>query len=85
MTISQREARRLKRRVEELEHERRSQRARWASDYPGGVMLGRLTRDKDWLTGRIDGAHMLGHAVVVRQDESGAIAFHALPLPQDSK
>lgn len=80
MKISQAEARRLKRRVVELEDERRAQRRRWASEYPGGVHLGSLSRNKDWLTGRIDGAHMLGHAVVIRQNDDGDLHFFALPL-----
>lgn len=78
--ISQAEARRLKKRVKQLEEERKRQLNRWASEYPGGVFLGRVSRTKDWLTGRIDAAHMLGHAVVVRQSEAGEISFHALPI-----
>ena len=80
--ISQREARRLKRRVALLEQERRDQRNRWATDWPGGVHLGHIAREIDFLTGRIDAAQMLGHAVVVRQEANGRINFYALSLPK---
>ena len=80
MKISQREARRLRKRVDELERQQLQRLSRWASNYPGGVVLGSIRRDKDCLTGRIDAAHMLAHAVVVRQGEQGEITFFALPL-----
>lgn len=79
MKISQREAHALKRRVKELGWEQNRQRYRWAADFPGGVLLGKLPRNSDWLTGRIDAARTLGHAVVVTQEDS-TVSFHALPL-----
>ena len=84
MKISQREARRLKRRVALLEQERCDQRNRWCSGaWPGGVHLGWIKRDVDWITGLLDAAQMLGHAIVVRQESNGRINFYALSLPKD--
>lgn len=78
--ISQREAQRLKKRVKELEDLESKRRSRWASEYPGGVFLGSLTRDHDWFNGRIEAARMLGHAVVVTIDDHQKLSFYALPL-----
>jgi hypothetical protein len=79
--ISQREARRLKKRVEELEARERARNNRWAGAWPGGVHLGGITRPDDWLNGRIDGARMLGHAVVVTVDsEVKKLNFYAVKL-----
>ena len=77
--ISQREARRLKKRVTELEDVINRQRRKWSADYVGGVHLGELTRERDWLTGRIEGARMLSHAVVVTEESDGKLNFYALP------
>lgn len=82
MKISQAEARRLRRRVAELEKAENDRRNRWSLDYPEGAHLGSVRRDSDWLTGRIDAARMLGHAVVVTQEENATIRFYALPLPR---
>lgn len=79
--ISQREARRLKARVEKLESIIKSQRARWHNEYPGGTHIGTLTRDRDWLSGRIEGARLMRHAVVVTETGSGKLDFYALPHP----
>lgn len=40
--ISQREALRLRKRVNDLLRERAAQRASWSSEYPGGVNVGRI-------------------------------------------
>lgn len=77
--ISQREAHALAKRVEELEAERNAQRNRWARDYPGGTHIGGITRERDWLSGRIEAARMLGHAIVATEDNDGTIKFYALP------
>lgn len=77
MKISQREARRLKKRVAELEQLQRDQRDRWSQSYPYGVLLGTLPRNPDWLTGRIDAARMLGHPVIITQDKCGTLSFFA--------
>ena len=84
MKISQREARRLKRRVEILEGIIKRQRNNWSEDYPGGTHLGKLTRERDWLSGRIESARMLGHAIVVTEHKDGVINFYALRLPEES-
>ena len=78
MKISQREARRLRKRVDELETQRRQERSSWARDYPGGQHLGSLTLKADWFRGRLEAAQLLKHPIVVRQ--SGAeCMFYALP------
>lgn len=79
--ISQREARALRKRVAELERERDEQRNRWANFFPGGTHIGTLLAQRDWLRGRIEGARMLGHAVVVTApNNDGNLEFYALPL-----
>ena len=83
--ISQREARRLKKRVEELEQVISDQRNRWSSKYPGGIHIGTVTMERDWFIGRIEAARMMRHAVVATVPENnGKIEFYALPLG-DSK
>lgn len=77
--ISQREALRLKKRVEELESVLELQRRKWCATYPGGTHLGSVTLERHWLVGRIEGARMLNHAVVVTEDSDGKLNFHALP------
>jgi len=82
--ISQHEAHALAKRVTELESERNSQRNRWAKSYPfGGVLIGTVIRDRDWLSGRMEAAHLLGHAVVATTGNDGNIQFYALPLPKE--
>ena len=78
MKISQREARRLKARVRQLETERTEQRNKWIRDYPGGIPLGNITRERDWLSGRIEAARLLNHPVVVTEGE-GKLYFFAVP------
>lgn len=79
--ISQREARALRKRVEELTNERNMQRRAWGRQYPGGVHLGTLGIDDTWFRGRIEGARLLGHAVIVTEESDGKLKFFALPLP----
>ena len=79
--ISQREARRLWKRLGELEHERDLQRNAWASEYPGGVNID--TFDVDATThARILTARKLGHAVVVTAHGKFELRLYALPLPK---
>lgn len=85
MKISQREARALKKRVDELEGMERGRRDRWCRSYPGGTHLGTLTGTRNWLDGRIEAARMLGHAVVVTTEDTGAIHYYALPLAGEPK
>ena len=77
-TISQTEARRLRKRVVELERTLSLQRCSWVREYPGGIHLGTITRVRDWLNGRIEGARLLKHAVVV-VDEENKLKFYAIP------
>lgn len=76
--ISQAEAQRLKKEIKALKTREESLRYRYAQPYPGGVLLGTLQRDKDWLTGRVEAARLLRHAVVVTED-GGLLSFYALP------
>lgn len=66
--ISQREARRLKKRVAELETAESARKQRWSSGYPGGVNIVTYTFDKDFHRGVMEGAQMLGHALVAKLD-----------------
>ena len=66
--ISQREAHRLANWVEQLERRNAENNRSWSSEYHGGVLLGTLTRDADWLNGQIHAARKLGHAVIVTTD-----------------
>ena len=85
--ISQREARRLRKRVHDLELAEQERRYCWAQEWVGGTMLGCVQfADHLELLGRIRAARMLNHAVVVTADaasDSCGIRFHALPLAKD--
>jgi len=66
MTISQREARRLRARVHELETIMQQARQYWRQDYPAGIHLGTVSMVNNLQTlGRVEGARICGHAVVV--------------------
>lgn len=80
MKISQREARRLRQQVRQLLDERSMQRRSWGRKYPGGVHIGTITVERGYLAGRIEAARMLGHAVVVTENDDGRLALYALPL-----
>lgn len=78
--ISQREARRLKKRVAELEGVEESRMRRWATDWPGGTEIARLDCQPISLSA-IRTARKLRHAVVVVSDEESAtVRFMALPM-----
>jgi hypothetical protein len=77
MKISQREARRLKQRVRELEALHAGQRRRWGAENPGGVELGRVNLPRDWFMGRIEAARLLGHAIVITESDN-QIHFYAV-------
>jgi hypothetical protein len=81
--ISQREARELKKRVEQLESEENRRRARWATTYPGGVHLMKFRAPPEF-TVQITTARKLGHAVVVLEDDHGNLNFYALPMAKGS-
>lgn len=63
-TISQREARRLRKRVEELERHAALRANAWATDWPGGVHIDRIhVNDIEVNIART--ARKLGHALVI--------------------
>jgi hypothetical protein len=63
--ISQREARKLKKRVEELEQRERARIRRWSGDYPGGVHVQTLNLN-ELPAARLQTAALLEHALVAR-------------------
>lgn len=65
--ISQREARRMKKRLELLERAEERRRFVWAHDYPGGTHFWGLIVDNT-AKASIDTAIKLGHAIVARLD-----------------
>lgn len=82
--ISQAEARRLKRRVNQIEEAERLRRVRWRADYPGGTHLGSVDLSGNpRLAGRIEGARMLKHAIVATIEGDGVtLNVYALPLAE---
>jgi hypothetical protein len=81
--ISQREARKLRERVKQLERAEDERRRNWSQTWSGGVELTRVTwkEAKDEVPLVIRMARRLGHAVVAVGDETGCIKFIALPHP----
>lgn len=79
MRISQREARRLKKRVAELELVLTAQRSTYSQVWPGGVDIGRHTFTGTAVPEIVRTARRLGHAVVAVGDETDTIRFIALP------
>jgi hypothetical protein len=78
--ISQREARRLQKRVQELERERQEQRSAWSKDYPGGVNIDTLDlKEMPSELAAIHTARLLGHAVVA-VDHGTSVFLYALPV-----
>ena len=78
--ISQREARRLIKRVTALEAAAEWQRRAWSQEYIGGAEIGRV----EWeplspIPVAVRTARKLRHAVVVIGDDTGLIRFMALP------
>jgi hypothetical protein len=65
--ISQREARRLKKRIAELEQIEMNRRNSWSADYPGGTHFWTLTVADD-SKAAIGTARKLGHAIVATLD-----------------
>jgi hypothetical protein len=81
--ISQREARRLRKRVEELERADNSRRNRWSADWPGGTNICTAKwESNDRVPVTINTARALRHAVIVTAKEDGTVMFYALPLPE---
>jgi hypothetical protein len=82
MKISQREARRLKKRVEHLESVLRNQRAVYGQEWPGGVEIGRFTFNNNYISEVVRTARKLGHAVVAVGNDTETVRFIALPHPE---
>lgn len=83
MEISQREAQRLRKRVEALEAQITGQRSRYVSAWPGGTHIGTIPLERSFLSGRVEAARMLGHAVVITSpNNDGKLELYALPLPE---
>lgn len=78
--ISQAEARRLKRRVEELEREERRRRNVYLSVYPGGINIAQATYNSvdSFLPAVVKNSRLLGHAVVVVND-GATLRYYAIP------
>ena len=85
MTISQREARRLRKRVAELEDQDDSRRLRWAGDWPGGVEIARVQFSEMGAPMAIRTARKLKHAVVAIENGSCEVRFLALPLAERNR
>jgi hypothetical protein len=82
--ISQREARRLRKRVEELERAEDSRRRRWSSEWPSGTHIATAKWDADArVPVSIRTARALRHAVIATTKDDGTVLFYALPLPGD--
>ena len=78
--ISQREARRLHKRVGELEKLLADQKSYWLKQWPGGVHLGSISvNETEWAI--ICTARKLGHACVIVPFSKGQIEIYAEPLP----
>lgn len=79
MKISQREARRVRKRVRELEEMENKRRMTWKSDYPGGVFLVGINVQSN-VHAMAKTARKLGHAVVVTTNGENELQLYALPL-----
>jgi len=80
--ISQREARRLRLRVKELERVIEHQRRRYGQEWPGGIEIGSLVTENE-TAAIVRTARRLQHGVVVVGDETAKLRFIALPLPME--
>ena len=80
--ISQKATRALQQQIAKLLDEREQQRQHWSRDYPGGVHIGSANILDANTFGRLEGAQMLNHALVIRADPGGTIRIYALPLPK---
>lgn len=76
--ISQREARRLYKRVQELEQSNAARLRAWSSEYPGGVNIASCVWSKtDVVPVAIHTARLLGYAVVVTEHD-GRVLFYGV-------
>lgn len=79
--ISQRQARRLRKQVEQLTAILRGQRNLWARDYPSGTQIDTVTvRSEEWHI--VMTARTLGHACVVVPGDDSTLRVYALPNPE---
>ena len=83
--ITQTEARRLRRRVEQLERMERDRRRAYASNYPGGVNIAIYTYadSTDFLPAVVHTSRKLGHAVICVVDDR-TIRYYAIPHPEQA-
>lgn len=81
MKISQREARRLRKRLTELESAIQQQRRVWGQTYTGGTEIARHSFPHDFVPEAVKVARKLGHAVVAVGDDTDTVRFVALPHP----
>ena len=77
--ISQREARRLRKRVSELERAEESRRNVWVNEYPGGAHIGTINCASLTADVMVKVARQCGHAVVA-VNGTNEIRLYALPL-----
>lgn len=78
LKISQREARRLRGRVQELETVLEQQRRAWRKDWPGGTNFATSTGG-DVLMAKLRTARLLGHAIVaIPNDDNSDIRYYAV-------
>lgn len=84
MKISQREAKRLRKRVDELERAIENQRATYSQEWFYAVQIGAEEMTRETATA-IRTARRLRHAVVVVGDETDTIKFMALPSPKGTR
>jgi len=77
--ISQREARRLRKRVRELEQQREAERRKYGSDYPGECLLGLDEGDlvRSDTIAVVRTAQMLRHPVIVRMNGDRLVFYGA--------
>ena len=77
MVISQREARRLRKRVAELENREAIRNRRWGSEYPGGIHLDTVeVRPVEYVV--VTTARKLGHACVVVPDKVNYLRIYGM-------
>lgn len=82
--ISQREARRLRKRVDELENLEELRLRRWVTNWPMGVNIASEKYEASSLVPvAIRTARALRHAVVATCDVDGNVLFHACRLVKD--
>jgi hypothetical protein len=79
MKISQREARRLRQKVRQLEDQEHQRNRVWVEGWPNGVHLGSLAVP-EWIYYSALTARKLGHAIVVTTADAGKFQFIAMRL-----